>query len=142
MPGSRNSRRRRPARRTEVAMPDSERAGAERGWARGASGAGAERGGGNRPAGWLDVRVAVITGAGTGIGAAVAHRFAAEGARVVLAGRRERPLRRAESVRGILVRTTTAGEGYAGFRRAPGAIAQVRLTFDVDGQKATYDFVL
>ena len=40
----------------------------------------------------LENRVAVVTGGGTGIGKAAAALFAAEGARVVIAGRREQPL--------------------------------------------------
>ncbi|WP_267715959.1 SDR family NAD(P)-dependent oxidoreductase [Streptomyces sp. CoH17] len=37
-------------------------------------------------------KVAVVTGANSGIGLAIAQRFAAEGARVFLAGRRQEPL--------------------------------------------------
>ncbi|MGH7910190.1 MAG: SDR family NAD(P)-dependent oxidoreductase [Candidatus Dormibacteraceae bacterium] len=38
-------------------------------------------------------RTVVVTGGGTGIGAAVADRFSADGDRVFICGRRERPLR-------------------------------------------------
>ncbi|MGH2539995.1 MAG: SDR family NAD(P)-dependent oxidoreductase [Actinomycetota bacterium] len=41
----------------------------------------------------LDGKVALISGGGSGIGAAIARRFSAEGARVVVTGRREEPLR-------------------------------------------------
>src|SRR5262245_476142 len=41
----------------------------------------------------LDRRIALVTGGATGIGAATARRFAAEGAKVVVTGRRPDPLR-------------------------------------------------
>lgn len=40
----------------------------------------------------LEGKVAIISGGGTGIGAATARRFAAEGAKVVVTGRRQEPL--------------------------------------------------
>jgi NAD(P)-dependent dehydrogenase (short-subunit alcohol dehydrogenase family) len=40
----------------------------------------------------LEGKVAIVSGGGTGIGAATARRFAAEGARVVVTGRRPEPI--------------------------------------------------
>ena len=40
----------------------------------------------------LENKVAIVSGGGTGIGAATARRFAAEGAKVVVTGRRKEPL--------------------------------------------------
>lgn len=42
--------------------------------------------------GQLDNKIALVTGASTGIGLAIAHRFAAEGATVYLTGRRKAEL--------------------------------------------------
>src|SRR5437868_11091599 len=42
--------------------------------------------------GRLASKVAIITGAGTGIGEAIAHRFAKEGARVVVSGLPDDPI--------------------------------------------------
>jgi meso-butanediol dehydrogenase/(S,S)-butanediol dehydrogenase/diacetyl reductase len=40
----------------------------------------------------LDSKIALITGAGTGIGAAIAERFVADGAKICITGRRQAPL--------------------------------------------------
>lgn len=53
----------------------------------------------------LDGKVALITGAGTGIGAAIARRFVADGARICITGRRREPLEAlAQSLLGGAVR--------------------------------------
>jgi meso-butanediol dehydrogenase/(S,S)-butanediol dehydrogenase/diacetyl reductase len=57
----------------------------------------------------LDGKVVLITGGGSGIGAATARRFAAEGAQVVVTGRRAAPLQSvAEDIRGVAVAGDTA----------------------------------
>lgn len=61
--------------------------------------------------GRLDGKCALITGGGTGIGAAIARRFAASGAKVVLTGRREAQLEWVKSeLQGIAVPGDTTVE--------------------------------
>lgn len=55
-------------------------------------------------------RVVVITGGGTGIGAAVAERYAAEGAQVAVLGRRAEPLRAVADAIGALAVVADAAD--------------------------------
>ena len=58
----------------------------------------------------VEDNVVVITGGGTGIGAAIADRFAAEGAHVVLLGRRAEPLEEVARRTGGLSIVADAGD--------------------------------
>ncbi|MCK9815430.1 SDR family oxidoreductase [Pseudomonas sp. MAFF 302046] len=64
-----------------------------------------------------DSRTVVITGAGTGIGAACARLYAAEGANLVLIGRRREPLEQVAADTGglILVGDAACPDAWAGF---------------------------
>jgi NAD(P)-dependent dehydrogenase (short-subunit alcohol dehydrogenase family) len=53
------------------------------------------------PAGRFAGRTALVTGAGTGIGAAVCRRIAGEGGNLVLTGRREAPLKEVAAALGV-----------------------------------------
>ena len=64
----------------------------------------------------LEDRVAIISGGGTGIGAATARLFASEGARVVVTGRRAGPLQ--------AVADETDGRAVAGDTADPGHVAE------------------
>jgi NAD(P)-dependent dehydrogenase (short-subunit alcohol dehydrogenase family) len=65
--------------------------------------------------GRLDGKVAVISGGGSGIGAATARLFADEGATVIVTGRREAPLREvAEATGGLAVAGDAGDPAHAG----------------------------
>jgi meso-butanediol dehydrogenase / (S,S)-butanediol dehydrogenase / diacetyl reductase len=71
----------------------------------------------------LEGKVAVITGGGTGIGAATARRFAQEGARIVVTGRRPEPIEAvARETEGLAVAGDVADEDHA--RRAVAAAVE------------------
>lgn len=83
----------------------------------------------------VENHVVVITGGGTGIGAAIADRFAAEGARVVLLGRRAGPpSRRSPQRTGGLPIVADAGDAVS----VKAAVATIIATYGrVDTQAPT-----
>ncbi|MGV8894864.1 MAG: SDR family NAD(P)-dependent oxidoreductase [Rhodoglobus sp.] len=70
-------------------------------------------------------KVVVITGGGTGIGAAIAERFSSEGAHVVVIGRRREPLDRIASSLGAMAVVADAADSEA----ARGAVQSILAKF-------------
>ena len=66
---------------------------------------------------------ALITGGGTGIGAAIAHALAEEGARLTLVGRRREPL---ERIAGELEGSSVATADVTDRRQVDAAVAAAR----------------
>lgn len=88
----------------------------------------------------LTDKVALVTGAGSGIGRAVAVALAREGCRVVLAGRREEPLARvAEEVRGCgrqafpVVCDVGSREAVDALRESAGRVGVVQILVNSAG---------
>ena len=73
----------------------------------------------------VDGKVVVITGGGTGIGAAIAERFASEGAHVVVVGRRRAPLDEVAARTGALAIVADSSDGT----QAAAAVAQILNTY-------------
>ena len=87
--------------------------------------------------GRLDNKVAIITGGGSGIGAATAKRFAEEGAKVVICGRRLEPLQ------GVVEEIKTAGDEAAAFSTdVSDEVAVKQLVADTVAQYSKLDIVV
>jgi NAD(P)-dependent dehydrogenase (short-subunit alcohol dehydrogenase family) len=105
--------------------------------------------------GRLEGRVAVITGAGQGIGLAYAERFLDEGARVVVAeideGRGEKAMKRlAGRGEAVFVRTDISDEQSAGncaratkagFGTVDILVNNAALYYDIDNERNDYDYL-
>jgi NAD(P)-dependent dehydrogenase (short-subunit alcohol dehydrogenase family) len=80
----------------------------------------------------LEGKTAIVTGAGTGIGEAIAHKFAREGAQVVVAGLSDDP------VDDVVMAISDSGGQAVGFggdlSEQPNALACVRLALDTFGK--------
>jgi NAD(P)-dependent dehydrogenase (short-subunit alcohol dehydrogenase family) len=95
----------------------------------------------------LEGRHALVTGAGGGIGAAIARRLAAEGARVTLAGRRREPL---EAVRaGLPTNASLVVDGFdvtdpeavaKGFAAARAALGPIDILVNNAGEAPSAPF--